>query len=119
MPRVLVAGKLHPSGLRILEESPEITVDYFEDTSPGSLTPAIYDAEAVLLRTQPLTRQLIDECPNLKIVSRHGVGYDAVDVDALSQRGIPLTIVGDVNSQTVAGTRHDADPDNGQASVQI
>ncbi|MEJ5177120.1 hypothetical protein [Erwinia sp. MYb416] len=36
------------------------------------------------------------------MVSRHGVGYDAVDVTALNQRGIPLTIVGDVNSLSVA-----------------
>ncbi|MFW2475432.1 MAG: hypothetical protein ACN4EP_00870, partial [Sediminibacterium sp.] len=31
--------------------------------------------------------------PNLQIVSRHGVGYDAVDVPALTKRGIPLAIV--------------------------
>lgn len=36
------------------------------------------------------------------MVSRHGVGYDAVDVDALNARRIPLAIVGDVNAQTVA-----------------
>jgi D-3-phosphoglycerate dehydrogenase / 2-oxoglutarate reductase len=40
--------------------------------------------------------------PQLKIVSRHGVGYDAVDVAALNARKIPLAIVGDVNSRAVA-----------------
>src|SRR5439155_5642766 len=35
-------------------------------------------------------------------VSRHGVGYDAVDIAALNARGIPLAIVGDVNSRAVA-----------------
>lgn len=40
----------------------------------------------------------IAEAPRLKIVSRHGVGYDSVDVAALSERRIPLCIVGDVNS---------------------
>ena len=38
----------------------------------------------------------------LKIISRHGVGYDAVDVAALNHRGIALTVCGDVNSGTVA-----------------
>ncbi len=38
----------------------------------------------------------------LRIVSRHGVGYDAIDVAALNARKIPLTIVGDVNSRAVA-----------------
>jgi D-3-phosphoglycerate dehydrogenase / 2-oxoglutarate reductase len=38
----------------------------------------------------------------LRIVSRHGVGYDSVDLDALNARGIALAIVGDVNSVSVA-----------------
>ncbi len=40
--------------------------------------------------------------PNLRIVSRQGVGYDAVDVGALNARKLPLAIVGDVNSRAVA-----------------
>ncbi len=35
-------------------------------------------------------------------MSRHGVGYDAVDAPALTARGIPLAVVGDVNSRAVA-----------------
>jgi D-3-phosphoglycerate dehydrogenase len=38
----------------------------------------------------------------LKVVSRHGVGYDAVDLPSLNERGIALTIVGDINSVSVA-----------------
>jgi len=38
----------------------------------------------------------------LKIVSRHGVGYDAVDLPSLNDRGIALAVVGDVNSVSVA-----------------
>ena len=45
---------------------------------------------------------MIETAPLLRIVSRHGVGYDAVDVPALDARGIPLATVGDVNSHSVA-----------------
>ena len=45
---------------------------------------------------------VINAAPRLKIVSRHGVGFDAVDIAALNKRGIPLAVVGDVNSQSVA-----------------
>ena len=38
----------------------------------------------------------------MQIVSRHGVGYDAIDILALTKRGIPLTVVGIANSVTVA-----------------
>lgn len=102
MAHVLVAGKLHPSGLDLLQAAPEVELTYVEEISSESLLPAIYQTEALLLRTQPLPASLIGKCQDLQIVSRHGVGYDAVDVDALSRRGIPLTIVGDVNSRTVA-----------------
>jgi len=45
---------------------------------------------------------LSNSAGRLRVVSRHGVGFDAVDVEALTERSIPLTIVGDVNSCSVA-----------------
>ncbi len=102
VPRVLVAGKLHDSGLDILRGGDGIELDYVEEISLASMEPHLATAEALLLRTQPLAAESIAQSQNLRIVSRHGVGYDAVDVGALNERGIPLAIVGDVNAQTVA-----------------
>lgn len=102
MPHVLVAGKIHTSGLAVLKAAPGITLDVVEEVSLASYAPLAHKADAILIRTQPLPADVIAACPNLKIVSRHGVGYDAVDVAALSARRIPLTIVGDVNSRAVA-----------------
>jgi D-3-phosphoglycerate dehydrogenase len=62
-------------------------------------TPA---ADAIIVRTTKLTAAAIDAAPRLKIVSRHGVGYDNVDLAALDRRGIPLTLVGNVNALAVA-----------------
>jgi D-3-phosphoglycerate dehydrogenase len=102
MPHVLVAGKIHDDGLMLLRRAQGITMDYVEAVSSETYVPLMADAEAVLLRTQPMTAQVIAGAPKLKIVSRHGVGYDAVDVPALDARGIALSIVGDVNSRAVA-----------------
>lgn len=101
MVRVLVAGKLHPDGLAVLQRA-DVEIDYVEEVSAESYKPYLGRADAVLIRTQAMTAAHIDLAPNLKIVSRHGVGFDAVDVGALNKRGIPLTIVGDVNSRAVA-----------------
>lgn len=101
MVRILVAGKIHPDGLALLQR-PDIELDYVEEVSTASYRPYLKDADAILIRTQPLPGECVSEAPNLKIVSRHGVGYDAVDVNALNARGIPLAIVGDVNSRAVA-----------------
>jgi D-3-phosphoglycerate dehydrogenase len=101
MVRVLVAGKIHPDGLAILQR-PDIEIDYVEEVSSASYQPYLQHADAILIRTQPLPGDFIASAPNLKMVSRHGVGYDAVDVTALNARGIPLAVVGDVNSRAVA-----------------
>jgi D-3-phosphoglycerate dehydrogenase len=101
MPHLLVAGKLHPSGLDLLRSAP-LTFDYVEEISEPSYQAYLPKADALVIRTQPLSATSIAKAPGLKIVSRHGVGYDAVDVPALNARGIPLCIVGDVNSSGVA-----------------
>ncbi|WP_243079216.1 hydroxyacid dehydrogenase [Pantoea sp. MQR6] len=102
MPHVLVAGKIHDAGLAILKNAPGFTFDLVHEVSVSSYAPFIQNADALLLRTQPLTSKEIAQAAKLKIVSRHGVGYDAVDLPALNERSIPLTIVGDVNSLSVA-----------------
>ena len=102
MPRVLVAGPVHPAGLEILENAPGMVVDCTDGDSAESLLPGLVTADALLIRTQRLSARYIDSSPNLKLVSRHGVGYDNVAVGSLDRRGIPLVIVGDVLSRTVA-----------------
>ena len=104
MPHILVAGKLHPSGEALLHHAGSLgfTHDYVEEISEPSYAQLIDKADALVIRTQPMSAATIAKGSRLKVVSRHGVGYDAVDLAALNQRGIALTIVGDVNSVSVA-----------------
>lgn len=102
MPHIVVAGPLHPSGRALLDGAADMTVSYLEETSEPSLAAAISNADAVLLRTQPMSAATVALAPNLRIVSRHGVGYDAVDVAALNNGNIALAVCGDVNSTSVA-----------------
>ena len=102
MPHVLVAGKIHDAGLNLLRCAPGMTVDVVDEVSTESYAPRMRTADALLIRTQPLPGSVVATAPRLQIVSRHGVGYDAVDVPALQSRGIALAIVGDVNSRAVA-----------------
>jgi D-3-phosphoglycerate dehydrogenase len=104
MPHVLVAGKLHPSGIALLESAKGlgITFDYVQEVSESSYAPLIDKADALVIRTQPLSAATVARAGQLKIVSRHGVGYDAVHLPSLVERGILLAVVGDVNSLSVA-----------------
>ena len=102
MPHILVAGRIHDSGVALIKATPGFTYDLVDEVTAAAYTPFMVKADALLIRTQPLTAEVIAQAKHLKIVSRHGVGYDSVDVKALNERKIPLAIVGDVNSRSVA-----------------
>jgi D-3-phosphoglycerate dehydrogenase len=107
----LVAGRVHESGIELLKATSGFTFDLVDEVTVEAYAPLLDKADALLLRTQPLTENLIAQASKLKIVSRHGVGYDAVNVPALNARKIALAIVGDVNSRWVVA--HDAASRNG------
>ena len=102
MPHVVVAGPIHAAGRALLEGAPGVTVTYADEGGEAGYAPHMAGADALMIRTQPLGAETIARAPRLRMVSRHGVGVDAVDVAALSARGIPLAVCGDANSSAVA-----------------
>jgi D-3-phosphoglycerate dehydrogenase len=102
MPHLLVAGQVHEAGIQLLRQQASVTWDYIPAMTHDAYAPFIEKADGLVVRTQPVPAETIARAPLLKIVSRHGVGYDAVDIAALNARKIPLAIVGDVNSRAVA-----------------
>ncbi len=101
MRHVVIAGPIHAAGIALLEAR-GLRCTHVTDPAPEAYLRALPEADALILRTQPLTEAAIAAAPRLGIVSRHGVGCDAVDTAALHARAIPLAITGDVNSRTVA-----------------
>src|SRR5690606_35614413 len=66
MPHVLVAGRLHPSGIALLRGAPEVTYDYVEEVSEASYAPLIGKADGLVIRTQPLSSRTVEQASNLK-----------------------------------------------------
>ena len=60
------------------------------------------DADGVALSLTPFGEAEVKAAPNLRVVARHGVGYDSVDVAALTRHNIPLMVTGIANSPSVA-----------------
>lgn len=60
------------------------------------------DADAILLRTTVVDREILANCSNLKIVARHGVGFDNVDIKATEELGIWVTNTPLSNAKSVA-----------------
>ena len=101
MHKVLVLGKIHEAGIERLKHSGGFEVIERKD-NPQDLHSAAADADMIIVRTTKIDQALLDHSPRLKLVARHGVGYDAVDVAALTARNVPLALTGDVNSTAVA-----------------
>lgn len=102
MKRVLVIQPLRPEALRLLEERPDITYEVVTDFSQQNLLRHVGAADAITIRDAPLPVAVLEAAPRLKVISRHGVGYDNIPVDYCTARGIPVTVVGDVNAISVA-----------------
>ncbi len=102
MPRVLVAGRIHPAGLDVLRARRNLEILVIDD--PGAQIPIheVAESDAILIRYGVLSAAAVDAAPGLRIVSRHGVGCDNLPLAALSARGIPVAIVGPVNAVSVA-----------------
>ena len=99
--KIATMGPLHSDGLSILEKN-DYNVFEVTDFSSDSLIAKLQNVDGIALRTAKLTKDVLEKCHKLKIVSRHGVGYDNVDLNYLNEKKIALAITGTANAMTVA-----------------
>ena len=99
--KVAVLGKVDPKGLSFLIEN-EFKVIEIENFEIQNLNEQLKDVDGILLRTTKLDKEILEHCDNLKIISRHGVGYDNVDLDFLNENKIALCITSTSNAVSVA-----------------
>ena len=71
-------------------------------TDKTALLAAVQDADALIIRSDKITAEVIEAAQNLKIVVRAGAGYDNVDLAAASARGIVVMNTPGQNSNAVA-----------------
>ena len=100
MKKVLVLGKIHKAGINYLKNL-SYQVDEVSDQDDNYKNILnLYDA--LILKMTKVDQEFIDLSKNLKIIARHGVGYNNVDLDVINKKKIPIFIFGDVNSTSVA-----------------
>lgn len=86
-------SKFSPKGKEILEKAGHRVIDNpygHKFLSPEEIIPYVKEADALICDLEKINRQVIDAAPNLKIISRRGVGVDSVDVDYAKQKGIEV-----------------------------
>jgi D-3-phosphoglycerate dehydrogenase len=101
--KVLIPHTLGQQGKDVLLARDDIdTVTYSATIAQPDLLPLLSDAAGIALSGTPYRQTEMDASPAMQVVARIGVGYDAVEVPALTARRVPLMTAGIANSTSVA-----------------
>ena len=99
--RVLIPQPILPAGYEYLRKHGYEAVDGRGFTEEDIITD-IRECDALIVRTARITRQIFDAAPKLKILARHGAGYDGVDLAAAREHGVLVCTAGGANAISVA-----------------
>ena len=101
---VMTAPRLAPQAVAVLHAAGATLhyMDPFPDAAAVAARAGQVDATAILSRQGPVTAAAMDAAPGLRIIARHGVGVDDVDVAEAARRGILVTRGPGSNTQAVA-----------------
>jgi len=100
----VTAPRLAEAGMRRLEQA-GFRILFLTGSQDGAEVERVMagnDVTAVIARTVELSARAIAACPSLKVVSKHGIGVNNIDVDACTRRGIPVYVTPGANAQSVA-----------------
>lgn len=106
--KVLVAtekpfAKIAVDGIRKEVEAAGYELALLEKyTEKQALLDAVKDANAIIIRSDIIDKEVFDAAPNLKIVVRAGAGYDNVDLEAATAHGVCIMNTPGQNSNAVA-----------------
>ena len=101
--RVMVPHVMDRAGVDLLAAREDIALEiYPADIDQASLLPLLADISGIALSATPFRARELQAAPAIAVVARIGVGFDAVEVPALTARGVPLMTAGTSNSTSVA-----------------
>jgi D-3-phosphoglycerate dehydrogenase len=101
--KVMVPHTMGKEGTSLLEARDDIEVIVFPATiAQAELLPLLSDVAGIALGGTPYRQPEMDASPAMEVVARIGVGYDSVEVPALTARRVPLMVAGAANSTSVA-----------------
>jgi D-3-phosphoglycerate dehydrogenase len=106
--KILVVQKIHDEGIKLIENNPDFEFDLIdveemvETIDPILFKKKVSDCDAISIRTEKLPGEIIESANKLKVISRHGVGYDNIDLLATKKKNVTLTITAKANAIAVA-----------------
>jgi len=100
--KILIIQPIHEAGIKLLMDNSNYEYEIIENLEAQDIKSKISNCDAISIRTAKLSGELINCSKNLKIISRHGVGYDNIDLTASKEKNITLAITATANAVAVA-----------------
>ena len=100
--KILIIQNINETGPKLLTDHPDYEFEVIEDVNDPSLKDKIIDCDGASLRTAKLPGEIINLGKKLKIISRHGVGYDNIDLETCKKNNIAIAITATANAVAVA-----------------
>ena len=102
MKKIAIIEEIHKDGIDLIENNPNYEFELITDVSENNLIKRLPEFDACTLRVTRLDENILKHCPNLKAISRHGVGIDNVDLNYIKNNKISLLITATANAVAVA-----------------
>ena len=102
MKNILIIQPIDKSGIEILENHPDYNFEIIDGTDLEEIKKKIIECDGISIRTAKLPAEVIRGAKNLKVISRHGVGYDNIDLEAAKEKNITISITATANAVAVA-----------------
>ena len=102
MKKILVIQPIHEEGINLLKDNSNFEYEVVDNVDTEFLKSKIKDCDGISIRTAKLSGDVIEAANNLKIISRHGVGYDNIDLEVSKKKNITLAITATANAVAVA-----------------
>ena len=102
MKNILIIQPIDKSGIEILENHPDYNFEIIDGTNLEEIKKKIIECDGISIRTAKLPAEVIRGAKNLKVISRHGVGYDNIDLEAAKEKNITISITATANAVAVA-----------------
>ena len=102
MYKIAIIEEIHKDGIDLLKKHPDFKVDLINDVTEDNMIKKLPQYDACTLRVSKLNEKILKHCPKLKAISRHGVGYDNVDLNYIKKNNIALLVTATANAVAVA-----------------
>ena len=102
MIKIAIVDKMHKDGIDLLKNNSKFKCEVIENLSKENLISKLHDVDGITLRRGKIDSDILEKCKKLKVISRHGVGYDNIDTKFLKKKNISLLVTGTTTSVSPA-----------------